>query len=475
MMPIMSADRYDVVIVGAGPAGLAAAAITANAGLSTLILDENPTPGGQIYRAVTTSPVRAHVLGPDYGYGTTLIDSARTSGATIINSALVWSLDKHLSLGVLHDGVAQMIDARRVILATGAMERPFPIPGWTLPGVMTVGAGQTLLKTSGLVPDGRIVLAGQGPLLWLYAAQLLRAGAKIEAILETTPRSAYCRAARHAWGFARSPLFAKGLRLIREVRARTPVISHVTMIAAHGVQRLSDVEYAAKKGAHHVIRTDVLLLHQGVVPHTNLAMAAGVKHHWDKRQLCWSPDLDGDGSTSVPGIAIAGDGGGIAGAWAAAASGRIVGSAAVQSLNPAAQLPAIAALRASLAVHKKGRAFLDTLYQPPQQFRIPPNDDAGNSSIVCRCEEITAGQVREIVALGCEGPNQMKAFLRCGMGPCQGRLCASTVTELIADVRQVSPAEVGTYRLRAPIKPITLGELAGLPISDAATEAVVRL
>jgi len=116
-----------------------------------------------------------------------------------------------------------------------------------------------------------------------------------------------------------------------------------------------------------------------------------------------------------------------------------------------------------------GRFFLDTLYRPADAFRRPVGD-----TIICRCEEVTAKQVRDMAKMGCEGPNQMKAFLRCGMGPCQGRLCGLTVTELIAEVRQVPPAEVGYYRLRPPVKPITLGELASLPISDTERKAVER-
>jgi len=213
----------------------------------------------------------------------------------------------------------------------------------------------------------------------------------------------------------------------------------------------------------------MVLLHQGVVPNVNLAMAAGVEHRWDPLQLCWSPVLDRDGTTSVPGIAIAGDGGGIAGASAAEDRGRIAGIAAVRALAPAAAVPDIDAVRKALARHQRGRAFVDTLYQPPRRFRVPDGD-----TIVCRCEEVTARQIRETAALGCEGPNQMKAFLRCGMGPCQGRLCGLTVCELIAEERRTDPAKVGYYRLRPPVKPIPLAELARLPIDEEAAKAVVR-
>ena len=123
-----------------------------------------------------------------------------------------------------------------------------------------------------------------------------------------------------------------------------------------------------------------------------------------------------------------------------------------------------------LGKYTRGRTFIDVLYRPAKQFRQPRG-----ATIVCRCEEITAQQINDTVALGCPGPNQMKSFLRCGMGPCQGRLCGLTVTELIAEARGVSPQEVGYYRLRPPVKPITVAELAALPKTDAAVKAVVRI
>jgi NADPH-dependent 2,4-dienoyl-CoA reductase/sulfur reductase-like enzyme len=462
---------YDVVIVGAGPAGLAAAATTAGAGLATLLLDENPTPGGQIYRAVTTTPVeKRSILGEDYWAGASLVAEARASGAEIVQGATVWSLDAARELGVSAGGVSRLLRARRVILATGALERPFPIPGWTLPGVMTAGAVQTLLKGSGLVPEGRLVLAGTGPLLWLLAAQLLRAGGRIEALLDTTPPRNYLRALPHAVAFALSPYFAKGLALRREVARQVRIVRGVTQLRAEGKGRLAEVAYVAGPGGEHRMPADVLALHQGVVPNVNLAMAAGIAHRWHPVQLCWTPVVDATGTSSIADVAIAGDGAGIAGALAAQVRGRLAGLAAVEAIAPdrVARLPDRQELAQALSRAEAGRAFLDQLFVPPPQFRMPEGD-----TIVCRCEEVTAAQVVDAVAMGAVGPNQLKAFLRCGMGPCQGRLCGLTVTELIAATRGVAPADVGYYRLRPPVKPITLAELAAMAHTDSAVEAVV--
>lgn len=257
-----------------------------------------------------------------------------------------------------------------------------------------------------------------------------------------------------------------------KVRRSVRVVSGVTALAAEGDARLEAVRYTSG-GRETVLPVDHLLLHQGVVPNVNLASSMGCEILWDDVQAAFRPRVDGFGETSVEGFAIAGDGAGIAGAEAAAERGRLAALGALAALgriSTGQRDEAAAPIRAVLNCYDKGRGFLDALYRPAPQFRVAADD-----AIACRCEEVTGGQVRDAVTqLGVTGPNQLKSFLRCGMGPCQGRLCGLTITETIAEARGVSPEAVGYYRLRAPIKPITLAELASLDKADEEVRMVAR-
>jgi len=471
---------YDVAVIGAGPAGLVAAAVAARHALSTVLFDEQPAPGGQVYRAVTSSPAeRQAFVGDGYSRGLVLVDAFRQSGATSVHDATVWAVHKRddglYAIGVSYGAPAarnvRFVNARAVILATGTLERPFPVPGWTLPGVMTAGAAQVLLKVSGVVADCRVVLAGTGPLLWLLASQYVNAGVKLTALLDTTPRARRWRALPDAWDFARSPYFRRGVALLRFVRRHVRVIGNVTALAASGPGRLESVQYDAA-GGPHALPADLLLLHQGVVPDINLGSAMGCAHRWNDAQACFEPVVDAWGGTTLPGVFVAGDAAGIAGAEAAEARGQL---AALAVANALGRIDAKARDAEAEAPHTvlrralRGRAFLDALYKPADAYRRPRGD-----TVVCRCEEVTAQQVIDAVKAGAPGPNQAKAFLRCGMGPCQGRFCGLTVTELVAQERRISPSEAGYFRLRWPVKPITLAELASLGGSPDAERAVVR-
>lgn len=470
----------DVAIVGAGPAGLAAATLAAERGLSVSLYDEQGSAGGQVYRAVTASPLaQADVLDADYWAGAALVKASERSGARYVPRATVWSLARdgdgtfRLGITVGVPGTRHTIEvkARAVILATGALERPMPIPGWTLPGVMLAGGAQGLLKTAGVVPRGRTVLAGCGPLLWLLAAQYLRADVAVDALLDTTPRGRLAQALRHAPAFVRSPYFTQGLSLVRSVRRRIRVIEFVEGLAVLGDDRATDVRYT-RDGASHVLPADVVLLHQGVVPEVALAAAAGCALAWDDAQACFQPVVDAWGGTSLPGLYIAGDGAGIAGAEAAPLRGRLAGLAVANAcgqLQRGARDELARPLRAALATALRGRAFLDALYRPADAWRVPTGD-----TIACRCEEVTADAIVAAARDGARGPNQVKAYTRCGMGPCQGRYCALTVTEIVAREQRCTPAEVGLLRARFPVKPITLGDLAAMPVDADALAAVYR-
>lgn len=465
-------QNHPLVIIGAGPAGLAAAATASERGLECVLLDEQPQPGGQIYRAVTSTPCRDHaLLGADYWHGEHLTDVLRESRVDYRPGHMVWQLTRDREIGVLADDRTYFIDAEQVILATGAQERAFPIEGWTLPGVMGAGAAQILLKSSGVVPEAPVLLAGSGPLLYLVAAQYHRAGVPIAALLETTSRNNYRQAIRHAGGALRGARYLlKGWGLIREIRrAGIQHIRNVTSLRAEGDEKLAQVSWqtASRPKQWKSLAAETLLLHQGVVPNIQITRALDMPHDWNKRQLCWQPRIDGWGEGEVAGIRVAGDGGGIGGAKAAELSGRLCAFGALAALDRidiSRRDAESAALRRQLNHEMAIRPFLDALYRPADHWRRP-----ANHVVVCRCEEVTAGQIREVAASGCMGPNQMKSFTRCGMGPCQGRMCGLTVTEILAEAHRLSPERIGYYRLRPPFKPLTLAQLASAVQPDAPT------
>lgn len=458
----MSRTTHDLVVIGAGPAGMAAAITAARYGLRTALLDEQAHPGGQIYRNITkVSRSVAKVLGPSYGHGTSLTDSLAKSGVDLYFDSSVWNVDRDLTVTANGQGRAFQVRAPQLIAATGAMERPSPLPGWTLPGVMNAGAAQIALKSAGMVPSGRVVLAGGGPLLLLVAKQLLAAGAQVVGVVETSPASNRWRALRHLPSALGAPDYLlKGAHMLWQLRrAGIPHYTGAYNLRVQGADRAQALSFTAQ-GHPQELAADLVLLHHGVVPNTQLSRLLRVEHDWDPAQLAWHPRVDTWGETSLPGFRVAGDSGGIEGALAAEHRGTRAALGAAQALGlgqAAARERQAQDTARALARHRRIRPFLDALYEPPPWLSAPEDE-----TIVCRCEEVTARQIRDMAHLGCQGPNQTKFFSRCGMGPCQGRMCGWTVTQILAKELNQPPEAIGAYHIRAPLKPIPLASLAAL-------------
>ena len=457
--------KIDLLIVGAGPAGLAAAHTARSHGLFVVCLDDQPTPGGQIWRgieAVAATP-RGAALGKSYLGGRSVAEAFRACGATYEPGAQLWQLEPGYTAFVSRAGQAWAIEADAVLLATGAQERPVPFPGWTLPGVMTVGAAQILLKSAGQVPDAPVFIAGTGPLPLLYAKQLLSLGGRIAGYLDTAPPGQW-RAAlkRFRPSIASVPDLVDGLRWMAQIRAaRVPVYRGVSGIEATGEGRLEALSFRTADATAHRLPASLVLVHEGVVPSLHAALSLGCQMSWVDDQDCYAPVLDAWGETSRPGVFVAGDAAGIGGAKAAVLRGRLAALGVAAKLGRPVQAeaaPIRRALRQALAL----RPFLDAMFRPRQEIFLPKDE-----VVVCRCEEVTAGRIREIAGLGRPGPNQTKAFTRAGMGPCQGRQCGYTITRLLAEATGRPPGEVGFYRARPPLKPVTIGELATLDRAPA--------
>lgn len=440
---------------------MAAATQASDCGASVLVLDEQREPGGQVFRNVLAADEkRVAFLGADYAAGRSLAEAMNRSGIRREMGATVWRVDADATVTYSVDGTARQAVGRQIIVATGALERPVPLPGWTLPGVMSVGAAQILMKANGLVAE-KAVLVGSGPLLYLLAAQMCAAGAAPKALIETQNRGDALRSLQHGLGALKGwRLLAKGLGLIATVkRAGVPRYTAAANIRITGSDRAEAVTFS-HGGKSREIRCDHVFLHQGVVPNTQISRSLGLEHHWNDRQRCFEPVVDTMGATSLERIRIAGDGAAINGAQAAEIQGRLAACGALLAVGRIDQQrhdSLVHPLERDLALQVAPRPFLETLY-PPAPETLRPAD----GTVICRCEEVTAGEIRAQARIGCVGPNQTKAFSRCGMGPCQGRYCGLAVTEILATENNMSPQEVGSYRIRAPLKPVTLGELASL-------------
>lgn len=465
--------QAEVVVVGAGPAGLSAALAGARAGAQVTLIDNYRQPGGQYYRQPAAE---FKTLQPESHQreGKALGQKVAAGGVEILTGTTVWGAFEGRQLALHGPEAPSTIQAQALVLATGAYERIAAFPGWTLPGVMTVGATQTLLKEQRILPGRRFVLAGTGPLQLVVAAELARAGAQVVAVLE---------GARIWRQGLRQPLanvtallgqwsrLAEGLNSWLTLRrAGVPYYTGWGVVAAHGEEEVNRVTIAQLDDkwqpipdTSRTLACDTLCISYGFVPATELARLLDVRHEWRPKQGGFVPVRDEHLQTNVPGVFTAGECAGIGGAGLASVEGQIAGLAAAaqvraRSTNPrdiAMVSDDIKGLQPALRQERRFQQLYGELFTPG-----PGLDELAQlDTIMCRCEEVTRSQISEAVRNGADTLDGVKALTRCGMGNCQGRICGPLVAALVARETGQSRAGVGQFRARPPVFPIPLSAL----------------
>jgi len=464
--------HHPLVVVGAGPAGLAAAIAAAEAGVRPLVIDENPRIGGQIYRQPPPSRTSRHQtpLTPAAQRGAELLRrfASLDDRITLLIDTAVWGLFPPRRLALQAKDGWDLIEADQLILAPGAFEYVPPFPGWTLPGVLTPGGAQQMAKIMHVRPGQRILVAGTGPFLLVVAEQLRRAGSEVVGIVEAAGTAAFLtalpRLLRHLG------LLREGLGyLYRLRRARIPILRGHVVVEARGETELREVVVAPCDGDWNPDRSrarslavDTLCVGYGFIPRTQLAQSAGCRLRFADELGGWIPEVDESLATSVPGVYVAGDGGGVGGALVAEAEGTLAGLAAAHRLGrldvgqfARARKPIDRRLRRL----RRFRAGLDAL------SRVRPGLSAlaTPETIVCRCEEISRAELETGLTFGGTDIRTLKVMTRLGMGPCQGCMCWPAAARWIAARTGQSPADIGPISVRPPLMPISVGDLAREP------------
>ncbi|MGJ7518590.1 FAD-dependent oxidoreductase [Pseudomonas baetica] len=443
-----------VVVIGAGPAGIRAAQTLVSHGVIPVLLDEAAHGGGQIYRRQPANFKRSPVK--LYGFEARKANALHQTIDTLREQidyrpdTLVWNAEDG-ALDTLHDGRAARLEFSRVIVATGATDRILPVPGWTLPGAYSLGAAQIALKFQGCAIGERVVFAGSGPLLYLVAYQYAKAGAKVIAVLDSSPFSAQARALPGL--LAQPATLAKGIYYRGWLTAHgIPVHQGATLKRVEGTDRVQALSWCDAKNQHR-LDCDAVAFAHGLRSETQLADLLGCEFAWNPLNRAWLPRRDRAGRSSVAEVYLAGDGAGIMGADAAEMAGERAALALLEDMGCLIRAERTDQLEQALQRIGDFRQGLERAFAFPQNWAAGIADEV----MICRCEEVRAGDIRQVVREGHWEINRVKAHCRVGMGRCQGRMCGAAAAEIIACESQRAVSEIGRLRAQAPIKPLPFG------------------
>lgn len=475
--------KYDLAIIGGGPSGASAAIEASSLGLKTIVIDEQAQAGGQFWRAKNSS-IKQPVLSTESAAGNDLRDTLGASSAEFLHSTRVWHLHRvgdGFQLSIIGPNGSQTIDTSSLALAGGALERVFPVPGWTLPGVIGLGAATALMKEHVMLPGQRVVVAGVGPLLFFVAHEILKNGGRVVGVVDLNPLGDWLR--RFPNMLSRPDLLMRGVGWQARLKLRGVPVLH-----GYGIREIegeSDVEkihvgrvtddWAPEGEITHSFNADSLCLGHGLYPASEPARMLGAIHSYDEQQGGWIPQTDSAGRTTVKNLVAIGDGAGIQGAAAAVLRGRLGAIAVAKDMDKVTADVALSRTKELTRQLGSARRFglaMTSLTVPKTGIlkSIAPD------TMICRCEGVSRSALEAEIRSGGDMPNALKSATRCGMGPCGGKFCAEVVSLLTCHVTGKTPAELGLSTPRSPLRPVSVGALAGefdyddLPIPEPAPQ-----
>lgn len=463
-------NAYQVIIVGSGPAGLAAADLLAGFGMRVLLADDNAMAGGQLLRRPGHTGKHFKPFEPDRlkKKGLRLVDHINTGKVEFINGSQVLGIypERVLLLETMQgQGRVMEFKADAIILATGSREKFLPFKGWTLPGVLSTGAAQILMKGSGILPARKMLIGGLGPLPLVLASEFATHGGKVTAVFDqscTLDKLKIFASGRRGW----SKIVEGAMHLGRLAVERVPVRQGTRIVKAAGKQHLESILIGRVDDRGRVVQGSeksypaaTLAIGYGFSPNLELPQQAGCTVSHDVDRGGWHVNVSATMETSLPDIYAAGEATGIAGAGKSYIEGKIAGMQILYKNDRIGWREFEKQVRPLLRRQKQeiryGRFLNRLCHVKPGCYEDIPDD-----TIICRCEEITMGEIRRQLAGNFMTMNSIKKSTRITMGRCQGRICGQILFDIISAFTHHPPETVGYTSARTPVKNVALGSLA---------------
>ncbi|MFO7867022.1 MAG: FAD/NAD(P)-binding oxidoreductase [Candidatus Aminicenantes bacterium] len=464
---IKDKSQFNIIIIGSGFSGIVAADVLADYNLSILLIDENIHIGGQLLRRIPDRLGEYSSHKPDKikQTGFRFVDKVRDKKITLMNKTTLLGLYENNEILIEYNREKSLtLKYDLLLFATGARERFVPFKGWTLPGVYSAGMMQVLMKSSGVLPAKKMLMAGSGLFLFAAANEFLSNGGKLLGIMEQSPF--WNKVKFFPQLFHQLPKFLEGGKYLSRIYlSKVPVHYRRHIIEARGDKHLEEVVVGKLNrqgkfisGTEKTYQTDALAVGYGFVPNIEAPQLAGCELEYSQEKGGWTVQVNDRMETSVENILAAGEITGVGGAQKSLNEGRMAAYSILEKLGVEDE-SRLASMDKKLKRQRKHHmSFVkcfNSLYEikPETVLEIP--DD----TIVCRCENIDMKSIKNAVDMGCHNPNALKVSTRCTMGPCQGRTCAPVIYDILQTLCSKNPEEMGLFSVRPPFKPVSIRAL----------------